>query len=169
MPSSGSLSNHSVAKDVVAKRKKPVMKHSLSIKSCTVGVTEKKVVVVKTPDKLNQGRWTKSERLAFLRGLRKFGKSKWKEISTLVPTRDTTQTKTHAQTVMMRLSGGRNIFAELDLQEKKEKKERKNLKIGRARSKLGKLPLTAESTFTSPRTSKAARALIMLKESALQL
>ena len=36
---------------------------------------------------LRYGRWTKQERLAFLVGLRKFGKSKWKEISGLIPTR----------------------------------------------------------------------------------
>lgn len=39
------------------------------------------------PAKINRGRWTLQERLAFLRGLRVHGKSKWKEISKMIPTR----------------------------------------------------------------------------------
>ena len=36
---------------------------------------------------LNTGRWTKSERLAFLRGLRRHGKSKWRDIARGIVTR----------------------------------------------------------------------------------
>jgi hypothetical protein len=39
------------------------------------------------PTKINRGRWTLQERLSFLRGLRLHGKSKWKEISKMIPTR----------------------------------------------------------------------------------
>lgn len=45
------------------------------------------VCIANKSTQTKQGRWTKHERLAFLRGLRKFGKSRWKEISTLIPTR----------------------------------------------------------------------------------
>ena len=37
--------------------------------------------------KKNVGRWHEWERLAFLRGLRRFGRGKWKKISKLIPTR----------------------------------------------------------------------------------
>lgn len=36
---------------------------------------------------LNTGRWTKAERLAFLRGLRRYGTSKWKLIARGIATR----------------------------------------------------------------------------------
>jgi Myb-like DNA-binding domain len=49
----------------------------------------KKVVTGKEnqPARINRGRWTTQERLTFLRGLRVHGKSKWKEISKMIPTR----------------------------------------------------------------------------------
>jgi hypothetical protein len=38
-------------------------------------------------DKTKVGRWEQWERFAFLRGLRMYGRGKWKKISKLIPTR----------------------------------------------------------------------------------
>lgn len=35
------------------------------------------------------GRWTPAEKAAFLTGLKRFGRGKWKEIAKLIPTRST--------------------------------------------------------------------------------
>ncbi|KAL3797447.1 hypothetical protein ACHAW5_004466 [Stephanodiscus triporus] len=58
------------------------------------------------------GRWTDAERLTFLKGLKRFGRGKWKEIATLIPTRSTVQVKTHAQMIMKRVEAGDDPFAE---------------------------------------------------------
>jgi len=60
------------------------------------------------------GRWTDLERRTFLKGLKKFGRGKWKEIATLIPTRSTVQVKTHAQMIMKRVEAGDDVFAEFD-------------------------------------------------------
>lgn len=36
---------------------------------------------------LNTGRWEKHERMAFLRGFRRYGKGKWKQIGAMIPSR----------------------------------------------------------------------------------
>mmetsp|Transcript_34842 Transcript_34842/g.74271 ORF Transcript_34842/g.74271 Transcript_34842/m.74271 type:complete len:172 (+) Transcript_34842:140-655(+) len=64
------------------------------------------------PGGVKSGRWTDSERRMFLKGLKKFGRGKWKEIATLIPTRSTVQVKTHAQMVMKRVEQGEDVFAE---------------------------------------------------------
>ena len=56
--------------------------------------------------------------MAFLRGLRLYGRGNWKKIATLIPTRGTVQTKTHAQTLMKKYAEGENIFRELELFER---------------------------------------------------
>mmetsp|Transcript_40666 Transcript_40666/g.85435 ORF Transcript_40666/g.85435 Transcript_40666/m.85435 type:complete len:155 (-) Transcript_40666:144-608(-) len=61
---------------------------------------------------VKSGRWTDSERRIFLEGLKKFGRGKWKEIATLIPSRSTVQVKTHAQMVMKRVQQGEDVFAE---------------------------------------------------------
>jgi hypothetical protein len=43
--------------------------------------------VSKTRSKQTRGRWTKYEQVAFLRGIKKFGKGKWSKIATAIPSR----------------------------------------------------------------------------------
>ncbi|KAL3789502.1 hypothetical protein HJC23_009738 [Cyclotella cryptica] len=62
---------------------------------------------------VKSGRWTQAEKLTFLVGLKKFGRGKWKEIATMIPSRSTIQVKTHAQMVMKRVEEGEDIFDEL--------------------------------------------------------
>eukprot|EP00574_Skeletonema_japonicum_P009510 CAMPEP_0201734980 /NCGR_PEP_ID=MMETSP0593-20130828/35900_1 /ASSEMBLY_ACC=CAM_ASM_000672 /TAXON_ID=267983 /ORGANISM="Skeletonema japonicum, Strain CCMP2506" /LENGTH=151 /DNA_ID=CAMNT_0048228455 /DNA_START=9 /DNA_END=464 /DNA_ORIENTATION=- len=59
------------------------------------------------------GRWTPAEKAAFLTGLRRFGRGKWKEIAKLIPSRSTVQVKTHAQMIMRRVDAGEDVFADL--------------------------------------------------------
>jgi SHAQKYF class myb-like DNA-binding protein len=59
------------------------------------------------------GRWTPAEKAAFLTGLKRFGRGKWKEIAKLIPTRSTVQVKTHAQMIMRRVNAGEDVFADL--------------------------------------------------------
>uniref|UniRef100_A0A6V2J0N9 Uncharacterized protein n=1 Tax=Ditylum brightwellii TaxID=49249 RepID=A0A6V2J0N9_9STRA len=66
------------------------------------------------PSQTKTGRWERSENVAFLRGLKYYGKGKWKQIGALIPTRTTIQVKTHAQMVMKRQEAGEDIFAELE-------------------------------------------------------
>mmetsp|Transcript_38291 Transcript_38291/g.55944 ORF Transcript_38291/g.55944 Transcript_38291/m.55944 type:complete len:110 (-) Transcript_38291:681-1010(-) len=39
------------------------------------------------PSQTKTGRWERSENVAFLRGLKYYGKGKWKQIGALIPTR----------------------------------------------------------------------------------
>ncbi|KAL7496200.1 hypothetical protein ACHAWT_009953 [Skeletonema menzelii] len=59
------------------------------------------------------GRWTPAEKAAFLTGLRRFGRGKWKEIAKLIPSRSTVQVKTHAQMIMRRVDAGEDVYADL--------------------------------------------------------
>jgi len=61
-----------------------------------------------------KGRWSNWEKEMFLRGLRQFGKGKWKQIQKMIPTRTTIQVKTHAQLVLKRIADGEDIFARND-------------------------------------------------------
>jgi len=66
-----------------------------------------------THSSIKRGRWERWEKVAFLKGLRKYGKGKWKLIGSLIPTRTTVQVKTHAQVVLKRVANGENIFESL--------------------------------------------------------
>ncbi|EWM22603.1 myb-like dna-binding shaqkyf class family protein [Nannochloropsis gaditana] len=50
-----------------------------------------------------QGRWTKQEHLAFLRGLRVYGRD-WNKIQRLVGTRSQPQVRSHAQKYFQRIA-----------------------------------------------------------------
>eukprot|EP00980_Cylindrotheca_fusiformis_P010613 scaffold2362_cov109-Cylindrotheca_fusiformis.AAC.4 len=62
----------------------------------------------------NTGRWEEYEKLAFLRGLRLYGRGNWKAIGSLIPTRNTIQVKSHAQQMIQKLDEGIDIFEKLD-------------------------------------------------------
>lgn len=51
----------------------------------------------------NEGRWTKVEHEAFVKGLELYGKE-WKKIATLVPTRSIVQIRTHAQKFFLKIA-----------------------------------------------------------------
>ncbi|CAB9500878.1 expressed unknown protein [Seminavis robusta] len=67
------------------------------------------------------GKWSKEERLNFLRGLRKFGHGKWKQIQTILTTRSTIQIKSHGQKVLQRIQAGEDVYWELDLADNTDK------------------------------------------------
>ncbi|KAL7579756.1 hypothetical protein ACA910_021895 [Epithemia clementina (nom. ined.)] len=66
----------------------------------------------------NHGRWTPTERLLFLKGIRACGEHSWKEVNLFVETRTRQQIRSHAQKLMEQLSSGVNIFIELEQAER---------------------------------------------------
>lgn len=60
------------------------------------------------------GRWELWEKRAFLEGLRRYGRGKWKKISRLIPTRTPIQVKTHAQVMLKKLASGAKVIEYLD-------------------------------------------------------
>mmetsp|Transcript_33414 Transcript_33414/g.48912 ORF Transcript_33414/g.48912 Transcript_33414/m.48912 type:complete len:304 (+) Transcript_33414:123-1034(+) len=56
-----------------------------------------------TEDGHHQGRWTKKEHEAFLKGLQLYGRE-WKQISKTIPTRTSAQIRSHAQKYFQKLS-----------------------------------------------------------------
>mmetsp|Transcript_16053 Transcript_16053/g.34768 ORF Transcript_16053/g.34768 Transcript_16053/m.34768 type:complete len:171 (-) Transcript_16053:111-623(-) len=76
----------------------------------------KKRVTSLSKSAIKSGRWTVEEKATFLKGLKMFGKGKWKEIATMIPTRSTIQVKTHAQQIIKRVEAGEDIYAYLESQ-----------------------------------------------------
>lgn len=56
---------------------------------------------------VGQGRWTREEHLAFVKGLELYGKG-WKKIALLIKTRTVVQVRTHAQKYFLKLQKTRN-------------------------------------------------------------
>jgi len=49
-------------------------------------------------------KWSDDEHKNFLRGLHRFGRGRWKEVSTLIKTRTSTQVASHAQKYFLKLA-----------------------------------------------------------------
>jgi SHAQKYF class myb-like DNA-binding protein len=64
------------------------------------------------PSKGTSGRWTVTEHLCFVEGVRRFHKS-WRHIAAMVPTRSVVQIRTHAQKFFMKLEKVSPFFAPL--------------------------------------------------------
>lgn len=108
------------------------------------------------------GRWTKKERLTFLIGLRRYGKGKWKKISTMIPTRDTIQVKTHAQVIVRKWQNGADIFKELDTCERRFLSEEEEAGMEED-EKINMSALTTPTFIWKPQDFEASKALLLLK------
>jgi hypothetical protein len=125
--------------------------------------------VVSTKPVTRHGRWLKEERLAFLRGLRVYGKGNWKQIATLIPTRDTIQTKTHAQVAMKKFASGENIFEELDYYERRfisaEEDRKLDLVVGGAKQRNA--GMTTPTFVWKPDDYESAKILMDMRNDTL--
>lgn len=63
--------------------------------------------------KYKHGRWTDKEHSDFIRGIFKLGKNNWKKLEEEIPTRTSTQIRSHAQKFLVKLLKKYNILSRI--------------------------------------------------------
>jgi len=66
--------------------------------------------IISEPE-LKQGRWSDQEHRNFIKGILKTGKNNWKKLEEEIPTRTSTQIRSHAQKFLMKLLKKYNILS----------------------------------------------------------